>query len=70
MLMYYFSSDALEPFCGTYAFAGDITLFNCMATSLPIQDVKFLNDLYITAIAYKHLSRTVERGLRFKLKYN
>ena len=44
------SSDALEPFCGTYAFAGDTSLFDCMVTSLPIQDVEFLNDFYITAI--------------------
>ena len=45
-----FSSDQVEPFCGTYAFLGDSTLFNCMATSIPIQDVEFLNDFYITAI--------------------
>lgn len=42
--------DVLEPFCGTYAFFGDTTLFDCMITSLPIQDVEFLNDFYITAI--------------------
>lgn len=42
--------DALEPFCGTYAFPGDTTLFDCMVTSMPIQDVEFLNDFYITAI--------------------
>ena len=45
-----FPSDQVEPFCGTYAFLGDTTLFNCMATSIPIQDVEFLNDFYITAI--------------------
>ena len=45
-----FSSDQVEPFCNTYAFLGDTTLFNCMATSMPIQDVEFLNDFYITAI--------------------
>ncbi len=45
-----FTSDALEPFCGTYAFPGDTTLFDCLPTSLPIQDVEFLNDYYITAI--------------------
>ena len=50
LLMDAFSSDALEPFCGTYAFPGDTTLFDCMAVSLPIQDVEFMNDFYITAI--------------------
>lgn len=44
------TSDALEPFCGTYAFPGDTTLFDCQVTSMPIQDVEFLNDFYITAI--------------------
>ena len=45
-----FFSDALEPFCGTYAFPGDTSLFDCQVTSMPIQDVEFLNDFYITAI--------------------
>ena len=45
-----FSSDVLEPFCGTYAFNGDTTLFNCVATSMLIQNVEFLNDFYRTAI--------------------
>ena len=44
------ASDVLEPFCGTYAFPGDTTLFDCQPTILPIQDVEFLNDYYITAI--------------------
>ncbi|CAF9909933.1 MAG: hypothetical protein ALECFALPRED_006112 [Alectoria fallacina] len=42
--------DALKPFCGTYAFPGDTSLFDCMVTSMLIQDVEFLNDFYITAI--------------------
>ena len=50
LLMDNFSSDALEPFCGTYAFNGETSLFDCAITSLPIQDVQFLNDYYITAI--------------------
>ena len=44
------SSDALEPFCGTYAFPSDTTLFDCQVTFMPIQNVEFLNDFYITAI--------------------
>ena len=44
------SSDAFKPFCGTYAFLGDTSLFDCAITSMPIQDVEFLNDFYITAI--------------------
>lgn len=50
LLINHFSSDALEPFCGTYAFPSDTSLFDCMVTSLPIQNVEFLNDFYMTAI--------------------
>ena len=50
LLMYYHYSDAFEPLCGTFAFPGDTSLFNCMVTSMPIQDVEFLNNFYITAI--------------------
>lgn len=42
--------DALEPFCGTFAFPRDTSLFDCMTTSMPIQIVEFMNDFYITAI--------------------
>ena len=49
MLKQFFCSDALEPFRGTYAFAGNTTLFDCMATSTSIQDVDLLNDFCITA---------------------
>lgn len=41
LLIVYHYSDALEPFCGTYAFPGDTSLFDCMVSSMPIQDVEF-----------------------------
>lgn len=44
------SSDASLPYCGTYAFLGGKTNFNCEASSMPIQYVEFLNDFYLTAI--------------------
>ena len=44
------SSDTSLPYCGTYAFPGGTTNFNCGASLMPIQDVEFLNDYYVTAI--------------------
>ena len=46
----YFPSDALKPFCGTYAFPGYIYDFNCESTSLPVQVVEFLNGFYVIVI--------------------
>ncbi|KAM0797644.1 hypothetical protein BDR22DRAFT_892073 [Usnea florida] len=42
--------NQVKPFCGTYAFLRDTPFFNCMATSMPIQNVEFLNGFYMTAI--------------------
>jgi len=51
------------PYCGTYAFPGDASLFNCDVTSAPVYPLEFLNDYYITAIGSTIASESASASL-------
>lgn len=64
LLTHSLCSDALEPFCGTYAFPGDTSFFDCMVISMPFQNVEFFNDFYITAIGSTLCTRSHYKPFR------
>ncbi|KAK4692670.1 hypothetical protein P7C71_g4577, partial [Lecanoromycetidae sp. Uapishka_2] len=56
-------ADPATPYCGTYAFPGETSLFDCQVTSAPIYPVEFLNDYYITAIGSTLASNSASASL-------